>query len=102
MLSDSARVRPSRSATTPKITPPTADATSVSEPRYPAVVSEIPKARTSSASTSEYSITSKASSIQPSDAASSARRASGEASRQNAGTARVVVVIAVRGLYHAS
>ena len=38
MLALSARVRPKRSATTPKIIPPAAEARSVSDPSIPAVL----------------------------------------------------------------
>ena len=50
---------------------------SVSEPNRPAVAVEIDRSTSSALSTSAYSMTSKASSAQPSDAAKSARRAAG-------------------------
>ena len=53
---------------------PIADATSVSVFSQPAALFDIEKAVSSEVNTSEYSITSKASSIHPSDAASSVLR----------------------------
>ena len=64
-LAISARVRPNRSATTPKTMPPTAEASSVSDPSRPAVGLSMPRSPMSDASTSAYSITSNESSIHP-------------------------------------
>src|SRR4051812_10982690 len=74
MLSISARLRPMRSATKPKSRPPMPEATSVSVLSSPACFCVMPRSRITCTSTSEYSITSKASSIQPSAAATSVRR----------------------------
>ncbi len=71
------RVRPMRSATTPNNSPPIAEATSVSELRKPAVRVSIENSRMRYVSTSEYSITSMASSIQPNPPARSDLRSAG-------------------------
>ncbi len=81
MLASIAGRRPARSAINPNATPPMPDATSVIEPSSPAVVVDSDKSRISAAITSAYSMTSNASSAQPRQAASSARRASGVPSR---------------------
>ncbi len=70
----SARVRPTRSARNPNSSPPIAEARSVSEFSRPALPLSIPRSRIRCASTIEYSITSIASSIQPSPPATSERR----------------------------
>ena len=74
MLRLSMRRRPKRSARKPKPKLPIADAISVKLFKKPAVALFIPNSRISVASTIEYSITSKASSIQPKPAAITVRR----------------------------
>src|SRR5579883_1624504 len=86
MLRLSIRRRPQRSAITPRIKLPIAEAASVRVLSRPAVGFDMPNWRMSVASTSEYSITSKASSIQPSPAATSVLRCAGVVARQRSGT----------------
>ncbi len=74
-LSISARVRPHLSASTPKIRPPAADASSVSDCSDPAVAASMPSSLRTASSTSAYNMTSNESSIQPSEAATSDFRA---------------------------
>ncbi len=74
MLKLSIRRRPKRSARKPNPKLPMADAISVSVFRKPAVALFMPNSRISVASTMEYNITSKASSIQPKPAATTVRR----------------------------
>src|SRR5690348_13988360 len=70
MEAESERLRPMRSATNPKSTPPAAEATSVTEASHPPASFPIPRSRISDASTIAYSVTSKESSIHPTPPAS--------------------------------
>src|SRR5581483_9651896 len=79
----SARFRPDRSATIPKSNPPAADESSVTEPSRPASVLLNPIVVMIVARTIEYSITSKASSIHPNEAATSARWAAESPARHH-------------------
>jgi hypothetical protein len=104
MLAISARRRPARSAMMPKRMPPSPEANRVSEPRKPATLVEIEKSLSSAPTTMAYSITSNASSIQPSEAPSSARRAAGVPSFSHAkgrhvaaGSARGAAVTSATG-----
>ena len=85
-LSISARVRPKRSAIRPEITPPTAAATSMIDPRMPPSALVSPRSALTAGSTSANSITSNASSIHPNVPAISARRAAPSASRHHPNT----------------
>src|SRR5579864_308792 len=80
----SARVRPMRSASTPKKNPPIAEAPSVRELSRPAVRVLMPNSWMRYARTSEYSMTSMASSIQPRPPAIRDLRSAGEMSRGHA------------------
>src|SRR5215471_13338488 len=84
MLAIRACFRPIRSARNPNSKPPIPDASSVRVPNDPAVVLLMPRSRMSMASTSEYSIASKASSAHPIAAASSVRRCAAVACRISA------------------
>src|SRR6202045_1645237 len=77
----SARVRPMRSAIQPNPSPPMAEARRVRELRNPAVRVSIANSRIRNASTSEYNITSMASSIQPRPPATSVWRSAAVVSR---------------------
>src|SRR5215472_7402451 len=79
-----ARVRPMRSARAPKKNPPIADAPSVRELSRPAVRVLMPNSWMRYARTSEYSMTSMASSIQPRPPAIRDLRSAGEMSRGHA------------------
>src|SRR5207249_4602129 len=77
MLSMRARVRPMRSATQPKSSPPTPLASNVSVASLPAVALLMPNSATMAEITSADNITSKASNIQPRAAAMRVRRWAG-------------------------
>ena len=77
MLNIKARVRPMRSATQPKNSPPTPLASKVSVASLPAVALLMPKSATMAEMTSANNMTSKASNIQPRAAATRVRRCAG-------------------------
>src|SRR5579871_4401668 len=71
MEKNSARTRPMRSASTPNSTPPNAEASKVAEAMAPACAALSRNSSRMAVSAKAYSITSMASSIQPSSAAAS-------------------------------
>ena len=94
-----ARVLPMRSARKPNRNPPIADAMSVIEFRKPAVRVSIENSRNRYAMTSEKSITSIASSIQPRPPATNVRRSAAVMSRGNENpVARCVTTEAFAGV----
>src|SRR5690348_7159029 len=96
MLRISARVRPMRSAIKPNRTPPIPEASKVKVPSQPATDLLMPNAVITCAMTRLYSMTSKASSAQPSAAAMSVRFCADVTSeRRN-------VVAAIGGLHFSS